>query len=93
MQEGHWRYCPYIGKGNTVTASQFDLQSLMPFFIANCGLLQLGISNWDNSLALLKYIDDNLPPETVVVDSPLGGSWPEKSFFSEKKYKSVQPLL
>ena len=49
--------------------SRLDLPSLTPLFGAGCGRLQLGVPLGYIS-RLLQVVD------SVVVDSPLGGSWP-----------------
>ena len=40
-------------EGWGVTASQLDLPSLMPWFVAGCGRLQLGGAHWATSVTLL----------------------------------------
>ena len=44
--------------GGGVTASQFDLPSLTPLFVAGCGRLQLGAHHWATSVALLQAVDN-----------------------------------
>ena len=41
-----------------VTASQLDLPSLTPLFLAGCGRLQLGAPHWAISVALLQVVDN-----------------------------------
>ena len=40
-----------------VTASQLDLPSLTPLFVAGCGRLQLRVAHWATSVALLQLVD------------------------------------
>ena len=56
-------------------ACQLDLPSLKPLSVAGCGRLQLGVPHWATSISLPQVVD-NWPPHSVVVDSPVGGSWP-----------------
>ena len=58
-----------------VTASQLDLPSLTPLYVAGCGRLQLGTLHlgYFSSITASSWW---LTPHSVVVDSALGGSWP-----------------
>ena len=40
-----------------LTVSRYDLSSLMPWSIAGCGRLQLGVAHWATSVALLQVVD------------------------------------
>ena len=62
--------------------SQLDLSSLTPLPVAVCVRLQLGVPYFGYFSILLQVVD-NWSARSVVVDSPLGGSWPWKtlSFF------------
>ena len=66
-------------EGWGVTASQLDLPSLTPLSVAGCGRLQLEAAHWATWVTLLQVVD-NWPHKIVVVDSPLGGSRPKKTF-------------
>ena len=39
-----------------LTASQLDVPSLTPLSVAGCGRLQLGVTHWATSVALLKVV-------------------------------------
>ena len=54
--------------------SQLDLPSLTPLSAAGCGRLQLGVPHWATSVDYCKQLI--IVPHSVVVVSPLGGSWP-----------------
>ena len=54
--------------------SQLDLPSLTPLSVAGSGWLQLGAPHWATSV--ITASSWKLNPHSVVVDSPLGGSWP-----------------
>ena len=41
-----------------VKASQLDLPSLTPLFVAGCGRRQPGVTHWDTSVALLQVVDN-----------------------------------
>ena len=40
-----------------LNATQFNLPFLTPFSVAGCGRLQLGVTPWATSVALLKVVD------------------------------------
>ena len=48
----------YCGVKVGVTASQLDLSSLTPLYVAGCGLLQLGAAKWATSAALLQVVNN-----------------------------------
>ena len=54
----------YNSCGWGVTASQLDLPSLTPLFVAGCNRLQLGVAHWVTSVAL---------PQVVVIDPTNSG--------------------
>ena len=54
--------------------SELDLPLLTPLSVAGCGRLQLGAPHWATSVNYCRLIIE--PTHSVVVDSPLGGSWP-----------------
>ena len=61
-----------------VASSQLYLPSLTPLSVAGRGLLQLGVLHWATSVDYCKQLI--IDPTSVVVDSPLGGSRPQKTF-------------
>ena len=69
-------YCPV--KGGGITARRLDLPPLTPLYVAGCCRLQQGAAHWATWVILLQVVD-NSPHIFVVVDSPLGGSWPKKT--------------
>ena len=48
-----------------------ELPSLTPVSIAGWGRLQLGVVYWVTSAGLLQVVNNNIDPQTVVVESPL----------------------
>ena len=65
-------------EGWGATASQLDLPSLTLLSVAGCGRLQLEAAHRAIWVTLLQVVH-NWPHKFVVVDSPLGGSWPKKT--------------
>ena len=44
--------------GVWVTASQLDLPSLTPLYVAGCGRVQLGVAQWPTLVALRQVVDN-----------------------------------
>ena len=47
-----------LSEGWWVTASQLDLQSFTPLFVAGCSRLQLGAAHWASWVTLPQVVDN-----------------------------------
>ena len=61
-----------------ITTCQLDLPSLTPVSVDGCGRLQLWVTHWTTSVALLHVVDNYWPGKQwfTIVDSRLGNSLP-----------------